>query len=393
MKQKTALYNVLTILVMAAFIVFTYVRMITLGFEDSAGITSGIIFLSMSAITIIMMFLTGLRLQNHFVILWLLWIIWMFVDFFLFGLGGGGSAGIFRVWFCPMSFLFFYMASLKTDRVERIVTLGFIVVFLIGYYLNFYNLFNFKYVDYQFGEDVGRSNLVFWCLCSLPFLLLMKKTWLQIVALLLTVFIVILTAKRTAVIAIALIMVVYVFMSMQGRNRARNIILIIVAGIALYFVISNYISGTFAGVMERMAGMQEDEGSGRIPLYRDVFSVMKENNVIDWLFGRGFGSITLSKHTNAHNDALQLLFEYGIVGLIFYIYLIIYSWRRVRILRKMKSPYFMGYVSSFIIFIMLGLVSNLVVFYSYFAFICAFWGMVEARIQENRCVRLTKQYT
>lgn len=387
MKNKSLYYNFLTLLVMAAFIIFTYVMMRSLGLEEESGSVGGIIYFFMSAVTILTMFTSGFRFQGHFVILWFFWIIWMFLYFFL-GLGGGGSAGIFRVWFCPMSFLFFYMVSSKTDSVEKISIVGFIVLYVLAYYLTFYELFNFQSV--QFGKDVGRTNLVFWCLCSLPFILLIEKNWAQVVTLLLTVFIVILTAKRSAIIAIGLILLLYVSSKMRGRNKTRNIIFIIIAGVGLYFVVTHYIMDTFLGVMERMSEMQEDKGSGRLIGYNDAFSVMENNTLIEWFIGRGFGTITLSGHTNAHNDALQLLFEYGFIGLVYYILLIFYSWKRVRLLHKLKSPYYFAYITSFIIFIVLGMVSNLVVFFLYFAFICAFWGVVEARIQNNPYVRLSK---
>ena len=57
--------------------------------------------------------------------------------------------------------------------------------------------------------------------------------------------------------------------------------------------------------------------------------------------------------------------------------------KRTIILRKEKSHYYIGYAASVVIVLVLGLVSNLFVFYSYFAFICAFWGIVEAKMVQS----------
>ncbi|MBQ3946470.1 MAG: hypothetical protein II670_12820, partial [Alphaproteobacteria bacterium] len=115
--------------------------------------------------------------------------------------------------------------------------------------------------------------------------------------------------------------------------------------------------------------------------------VLEQNSIGDWILGRGYGSIVLSRHTNAHNDALQMLFEYGIIGLFVYIAMFIYAIKRARVLRRNNSEYYLGYAISIVIFIVLGMVSNLVVFNSYFAFICAFWGIVESKLVQNKLIR------
>ena len=196
--------------------------------------------------------------------------------------------------------------------------------------------------------------------------------------------IILLTGKRSANICLLLILISILFNFRRQGGSSRNTIFIIIGGIALFFIVDHYFSYAVEGVIGRMRTIEETQGSGRIPLYQDVLRVIETNTFFDWIFGRGFDSILITKHTNAHNDALQMLFEYGLIGLFFYLLILWNAIRSTLSLYKHHSIYFMGYLVSLIIFVVLGLVSNLVVFYSYFAFICAYWGIAEYEISQYK---------
>ena len=202
-----------------------------------------------------------------------------------------------------------------------------------------------------------------------------------------------LTGKRSVFIALTFIYLIYCFYiirSERSGKKWRSIIFITVVLVAVYFIVNRYMSESLMGFMDRLSLMGEegDSSMSRIDIYESCFDVMNNNSFIDWLFGRGYETVRiLTTHTNAHNDALQMLFEYGIIGLVFYLFMFLFSLKRTLLLRRMKSPYYLGYAASFAIFVVLGLVSNLVVFYSYFAYICALWGLVEARLVQERLIK------
>ena len=386
MLKKVTIYNFFTIIAIALFGWYTYHSIQSLGFETTAGFSyAAITKLAIITMAILSMILSRNRVQTNFTILWIFWSVWLFILFFMFGLRGNGISNILSVTFCPMSFILFYTMTLHSDKIPQITFVGFIFIYLISLYLILLNLLTIKAV--QLGEETAVTNLIYWCLCSLPVLLLSKKRWVMPIAIGITFIIVILTGKRSATIAIAFIVLAYVINVMKGRFSVKRILGIILLFVAFIFLINTYFENTFIGVMERMSNMKDDQGSGRIPLYQDVFNVMNDNTLLDWFLGRGYGSITITRHTNAHNDALQMLFEYGIVGLIVYGLMTLYIIKRMIVLYKQNSIYYMGYASSVIITVMLGLVSNLIVFYSYFAFICAFWGIVEAKMVQSKLIK------
>lgn len=387
MIKKNRIYIFLTIITMALLIWFTYQSMLSLGFEWTTAMSyEAIIKLAIDIMAVIVIIISVNRTQSGFSILWLCWSIWLLIYVYIFGMGGRGVANLFHVTFCPMVFLLFYTMSLYCEKIKQIGLMGFIIIYVIACYLNITNLT--QILSVTLGEDSGVTNLVFWCLCALPFLLLFEKRWIQIVFLGATFIIVLLTGKRSAMISMLLIFVVYLFFFSRGRHNIWGTCIVLGFIIALFFIVSHFFEGSYIGAVERMNSMKEDQGSGRIQIYVDVYRELKNNTLVDWIIGRGCNSITLTRHSNAHNDALQMLFEFGFIGLLMYFVMIFHIIKRTIILHKAQSAYYLAYAASVIITIVLGLVSNLVVFYSYFAFICAFWGIVEARLVADKQIKI-----
>lgn len=378
MKKRESLYNSLTVLVIGLLIAYSYFSIQALGFESGGSSLIAGFILSIILITVYVIIRTGNRVNTSLSRFWIIWIIWFIFVFFLLGSDNKGVADLISVVFAPSVFLFFYTACLNSSKTIDVSKIGFLILYALSIWLIIKNLNTLQLIS--IGEDDLRTNLVFWCLCPLPFLLLLNKPIEQIAAIGITIIVVFITGKRSATISMALIVLIYVFNTSHSRHKIRNIIGLFIVGAFLYFFIEKYLAGTFYGLVERLGNMREDQGSGRITIYNAVFAVLKNNSIVDWIFGRGMGSIHLAGVACAHNDPLQMLLEYGIIGLLFYIIMIYHLIKRMLVLRKKKSVYYVGYTSSVIITIVLGAVSDLVVFYSYFAFLCAFWGIMEANM-------------
>ena len=379
MKSKT--YVFFSIVIMALLCVYTYITMQVVVFEGSITSTNSKIILAIVLISGLSFLLSPNHNYSSFVRFWMLWMFWMFFIIVLLRLNQPSKSAIWSALFSPMVFLFCYSARQSTYKTNNVFTWGFLILFGLAFYMNIKNL-NVMMVD--IGGETAVSNLVFWCLCAVPFFFLVSRKWMQMGLLMLAIIIVLLTAKRSATICIVLITAFYIIhLTRTTQTSLRTYILIVLGVVVSYYVVSRYLYGSFLGVLERMSTMRETQGTGRIPLYHDVINVLKTDDFIDWFLGRGIGSIRMTNHTNAHNDALQMVFEFGIVGLVLYIVMLCKVFKRVFVLRKMKSSYYFGYLASLVILVVLGLVSNLVVFYSYFSFICAYWGLAEYDITNN----------
>ena len=318
-----------------------------------------------------------LKPQNsRFFSYWIIWIIWV-VFIFLFGMGGAGLANILHMLFCPMCFVLFYNCSAYSNGFSKAILIAAIALFV---FTSYQHIILSNSLTGRLSADVfASSNYIYWPLCCIPFVFCVEKNYLRYVLLFLIVIDVIISQKRAPLIAVSLFLVVFLLREMKS-SRSYAKIFVVVAVTAGFFLISYKYGDYVAQLIGRVNMISEDEGSGRVPLWNDVFRSLERFSFADIILGKGYGSIKLTGHTNAHNDALQMLYEYGIIGLTFYIIMLSFFLKRTLFLLKKNSKFFNGYFAALSILLVMGAVSNLTVSNNYVAFICAFCGFVEAQL-------------
>lgn len=323
---------------------------------------------------------------------WLLWVIWILIEIII-GKTGQEKGNIFRMLLAPMSFFLFYTVSRNGEYARKPIVWGFAILFLLSLY------WSVRYSLIVINEnDFLQTNYVFWPLCCAPFIFLINNKWVKIVLIWLMMLGVVISMKRSAVI-IAILVIISSFI-LQRRSFKQSLSIIIVLVIS-YLLFNIYFSDYITMIQDRMGLMTEDQGSGRIPIFQVIWKDIMNFSLLDILFGRGFGTISETGHTNAHNDFLQVIYEYGLIGLVYYISLITRVLKQLKITNnafKNDSSIIIAEGVGFIILIVMGLVSNLVVSYTFFVFLCCFWGYVEGqylyqlKIKDLQCDKSEANY-
>ena len=131
-------------------------------------------------------------------------------------------------------------------------------------------------------------------------------------------------------------------------------------------------------IYDRLGTIRDDEGSGRGEIYMYTWNMIQSSDFVSLLFGHGYNAVSRDSifELSAHTDLLEVLYDYGIVGFVLYILLVV---RLVVFSNKIKlylPQYFGAYVSSIALFIVISLFSHLIIFPTYFLFLCAFWGLL-----------------
>ena len=234
----------------------------------------------------------------------------------------------------------------------------------------------------SYGITRTGNNLFFYILATLPWLMTSRDRLFRLICVLFVLVMSVLTLKRSAMIISVINVIIFVFSNYYDRkgNEKKSVLLgtvTIVIGLGLLFM-ANDIGGGVA--KERIDNIEEDEGSGRIERYEDVLRLIRdEGNVGAIIFGHGYRTVEteLGESASAHNDFLEVMYDYGVVGLFLFLLIHFALIKRILILRRIGSSYYEGYMMSYVIFLMMGMVSHLVIYPTYFVFLTSYWGAVE----------------
>ncbi len=170
------------------------------------------------------------------------------------------------------------------------------------------------------------NNVAYTFVRLMPFVFLIKKRKLASFALMLIMSIfVIQGAKRGAIISAGLVLIIFYYFQMrtvEKRNRFKGNLAALIGVVVLSIFVYNYfLENEF--LINRMLSLAEGRTSGRTLLYSRILEGWSgSSNLLNLLFGYGFAaSIELTGINVAHNDWLELLSNFGLLGVGIYIYL------------------------------------------------------------------------
>jgi len=234
--------------------------------------------------------------------------------------------------------------------------------------------------------DERNVYLSYYAIASLPWIFLFNKAIWRYIGILFIFFISIFAEKRGGF--LALIFAILIFYSLESyikRGAGLRIFYLILIFGFLVIVVMQLVQITGSSIIERMSLLKEDEGSGRIDIYEDLISSIKKFDLKTLSFGSGHNSTAEIVGTFAHNEFLQILVDYGIVGLLLYIFLNIILIRKSIILIKNKSIYASSFCASYIIFLIIAMVSHWFVMAQFVIVLVSYWGLIFALTAKRRC--------
>jgi O-antigen ligase len=170
------------------------------------------------------------------------------------------------------------------------------------------------------------NNIAYNFVSLMPFVFFIKKNkTISILLMVLLILLIIQGAKRGAIFTGAIGLLSYFYFQMftvDRLNKVRGYLTgLIVVTIVSVFTYYTYISNTF--LISRMDAMANSNSSGRDLIYTDIINAFfYSDNILNWFFGFGFAaSIKLTGGSYAHNDWLELLSNFGLIGVSLYFYL------------------------------------------------------------------------
>ena len=282
-------------------------------------------------------------------------------------------------------FITFYCFSGDNKKGQYIILLAFFICLAI-------NLTTI--LKYQFGAaERPLASDIYFSLCLLPFVLMISKNKkIKMLAIIGMFFAVFFSNKRTGLIAFVLAFIVYKLIDEYINNPQnivrliKSIVLTAIILLAFYYVGSYFDNKYDFRIFARLENLTEDGGSGRIEIYSAIWREYKNSFFLDKLIGQGLFATNSLTGFNAHNDFLEVLYDYGIFAFVcivcFYFSLI----NQAIVMFRRRSPYAAAFAASIVIGLFLSLFSYLLAFFTYTAGIAAFWGYCLSMEKERICM-------
>ncbi len=242
------------------------------------------------------------------------------------------------------------------------------IVFAAVSVMAFISVFRFRAGSLAFSMV---SN-AYYSLCLMPFLpLLTKKKWLIVVGYSIVGVIVVFSGKRLGLIAYVAYLLIVVFYDAIKSKRVfsllKTLCVILISYLVFMAVYSKLQNAYGLNILERITTLSEDGGSGRDNIYRQIWQGMRESSFTEWIFGHGYGTTgtVMLRHDTAHNDFLEILFDFGIfpalIFVVFYLRLLSDSLKML----KRKYKYAGVFLGAVIMSLLLSLFSTYCVSYAY----------------------------
>lgn len=261
-----------------------------------------------------------LRIRNKFTNFMKIWLFFIVMYLFYFLLYGN-FADYSIVKMVLLNFLPFFPFYYFSEK--EILTRKHLIAFFLFVLPVFILQFNRSIHQLRLEEmrEEVVDNTVYLFIGLLPFVFLFRNKLLSFLFLMIIWFYMIQSAKRAAIVcgiaALVLIVFEYLYAS-EGKAKIKRYFVSIVLLIAVgYYGYGLYAQNQY--LMERMALMMEGYSSGRDVLIETLFGVwFQSDRLIPYLFGFGYNASSLHTVHVSHNDWVDMLVSFGLMGIIVY---------------------------------------------------------------------------
>ena len=296
----------------------------------------------------------------------------------------------------PTFLIFFYSLfqryNLKAifSKYSLVLLLGLIGVYL--YILFFRN-------EYAFAGIYASLNASYFFITLLPCILFATYNhWLKSFAIFAVAAAVFSSMKRGGIIALILSLLMYYAInafvkgkSSKRKNRLLKISSVLLVSGVLIILFIQFDSATGGYIVDRFKSISDDEGSGRLGIYMEVVDKIRQSDFMPFFLGHG--RLAVEKVTAygmpAHNDFLEIFYDYGVIMFALYCIYHICLISSILKLTIQKSIYAPVMAMSYISFFIFSMVSH-VFLYSYFLFFIMLWGAVWGTLNREQIYASSK---
>lgn len=287
------------------------------------------------------------------------------------------------IWWPAIFIIFFSIGRSRNRKYEEILLHRVFYIIFFGNLVLFSLIRTLTFtVSTNSGLEVfSSSNQIFYVVLLLPFIFLIDNNRNKYFILFISVVATLLSFKRSALIYVAVVLGVAVYYDfIKAKNissfyKISSLCIIVFVMMFSFDYVEMLTGGHLSG---RIESIEEDKGSGRLDIFETVWSKYLNGDETHIILGRGFDKVVKDKIVyeidgytalSAHNDYLEILYDFGLVGILIYSFYLLKIYSLARIVKKYGSHYYQAILSALLIIIIMSSVSHLVIYPTYYAYI------------------------
>ena len=293
------------------------------------------------------------------------------------------------IWWPLIYFLFYYICKAdKSGNLIKVFFNKFLPLIFVGNLFIFFLIRIFQFSVTSLGMSIEwASNQIYYVILLLPLFFMSSKGSRKYFVLFLVLMATVLSYKRTALLSVVLVCLICLYYDFlkQKRNITKNLIVLFI--IASLFILSFSFFDDYTGgiVSSRVESIQEDNGSGRLDIYQSLINAFSGLRLEQMVFGFGYNHVLTSgfahadgHNVSAHNDFLEVLFDFGIVGLFLYLIFIFRLFKTTMLCKTFNSKLYQACLASICFLLLMSMLSHLMLYPSYFAYIIIPFAIIQA---------------
>lgn len=211
-------------------------------------------------------------------------------------------------------------------------------------------------------------NEVYWILLGLPLAYLIDNRLLKYLLIAVIGYTILLSVKSTAVLAMlsAILLTELSSRYVKGNVSKSTIWVILVAIFIVYIawpLISDILVNTFKiNWTDKYNSSIETEGSGRGDIWVKTLNMILNSDFPSLMLGHGHNSVYKVIGFSAHNDFLEVIYDYGVFSFFIYLSFYFHLFRETKKMVLARFKYSNAMIASFVLFLILSFFSHLIIY-------------------------------
>lgn len=271
----------------------------------------------------------------------------------------------------------------KISAMLLICVLPFLMINLIKLYQESSNII------YWHNPDFFFSIIIF-----LPFILLLNNKIIKVLLIIIFGIIAYISMKRSIIIGYTFAILIYLILQLilskknilkqnTKKNQTFIILLLVIFAIIIFRQINTFVFKEMPITpLQRFEMINETGGSGRVDIYKTIWTNIYYGDFYHFLFGHGYKAVLkINNDMLAHNDLLEIFYDFGFLVLFVFIFIAmkILSYG-FKMLKRNDRLYFSQIISAFfagyLLWIILGSLNCFIYSVVYFPIMALFFGII-----------------